>query len=154
MLDIHGTIVVRKGDRRIRNTSELVVANRSQQEKIRRRELREASLRESEESLATTLHSIGGAVMATDADGRVSRMNPTAERMTGWRLGEARGHLLPALFRIVNADPRRTVANRVELVMQRGEVVGLANHTVLLVRDGSATSTSISRRSEAPSSPA
>ena len=117
-------------------TAELAIANRQQQEEIRRREQSEVSLRESEESLATTLHSIGDAVIATDADGRVSRMNPTAERMTGWPLGEARGHLLPEVFRIVNADTHKTVANPVELVMQRGEVVGLANHTVLLARDG------------------
>jgi len=117
-------------------TAELVIANRKQQEEIRRRERSEASLRESEESLATTLHSIGDAVIATDAAGRVSRMNATAERMTGWPFGEARGRSLPDIFRIVNADTRQTVANPVELVMQRGEVVGLANHTVLLARDG------------------
>ncbi len=117
-------------------TAELAIANQKQQEEICRREQSEASLRESEESLATTLHSIGDAVIATDAEGRVSRMNPAAEKMTAWPLGDARGHLLPEVFRIVNADTRQTVTNPVELVMQRGEVVGLANHTVLLARNG------------------
>ena len=97
---------------------------------------RTASLRESRESLATTLHSIGDGVIATDAQGRVTRMNPTAERLTGWPLADAQGQPLPAVFRIVNADTRKTVVNPVQLVMERGEVVGLANHTVLLARDG------------------
>jgi len=117
-------------------TASLAVANRRQREEIRRRLTTEASLRESRKSLATTLHSIGDAVIATDAQGRVTRMNPTAERLTGWPLNDANGHLLPDVFRIVNADTRKTVDNPVQLVMERGEVVGLANHTVLLARDG------------------
>ncbi|MFB0935296.1 MAG: PAS domain S-box protein [Propionivibrio sp.] len=117
-------------------TASLAVANRRQREEIRRRLATEASLRESRKSLATTLHSIGDAVIATDAQGRVTRMNPTAERLTGWPLNDANGHLLPDVFRIVNADTRKTVDNPVQLVMERGEVVGLANHTVLLARDG------------------
>ena len=95
-----------------------------------------ASLRESREDLKTMLNSIGDGVIATDAHGRVTRMNPTAERLTGWSLSDARGRPLPEVFRIVNADSRKTVDNPVQLVMERGEVVGLANHTVLLARDG------------------
>lgn len=68
--------------------------------------------------------------------GRVARMNTTAERMTGWTLDDARERPLPEIFRIVNADTRETVANPVQLVMEHGQVVGLANHTVLLARDG------------------
>ena len=97
---------------------------------------RESALRQSEEDLNITLHSIGDAVIATDVLGRITRMNPAAERLTGWPLENARGCLLPEVFRIVNADTRQTVANPVQLVMERGEVVGLANHTVLLARDG------------------
>ena len=94
------------------------------------------ALRASEENLAITLHSIGDAVIATDADGRVTRMNPTAERLTGWALAEAHGRLLPEVFRIVNAETRESVDNPVQLVMVQGEVVGLADHTLLLARDG------------------
>ena len=101
-----------------------------------------AELRESENNLAITLHSIGDAVIATDAEGRVTRMNPAAERLTGWQLvdlhrGGARGRPLPEVFRIVNAETRETVPDPVQLVMSHGQVVGLANHTVLLGRDGS-----------------
>jgi PAS domain S-box-containing protein len=95
-----------------------------------------SDLRASEENLAITLHSIGDAVIATDAAGRVTRMNATAERLCGWTLAEAAGRPMVEVFRIVNADTREAVADPVQLVMARGEVVGLANHTVLLAKDG------------------
>ncbi len=93
-------------------------------------------LRLSEESLAITLQSIGDAVIATDTGGRVTRMNPTAERLTGWTLAEAMGLPLAEVFRIVNAQTHAPMANPAELVLSRGEVIGLANHTTLLSRDG------------------
>lgn len=96
----------------------------------------EETLRESEENLSITLHSIGDAVIATDPTGRVTRMNPMAERMTGWPLPEALGRPLTEIFPIYNAITRETVTNPVHLVMEHGMVVGLANHTVLLARDG------------------
>ena len=99
-------------------------------------EKRETALQRSEENLAITLHSIGDAVIATDTKGGITRLNPTAEHLTGWTLAEALGKPLDQVFRIVNADTREIVANPVELVMARGQVVGLANHTVLLARDG------------------
>ena len=95
------------------------------------------ALRASEENLAITLHSIGDAVIATDAQGRVTRMNPTAERLTGWTYGEARGRPLSEVLRIVDADTRQSVDSPVQRVMECGEVVGLADHTALLARDGS-----------------
>ncbi len=98
--------------------------------------LAQEQLRLSEEKLAITLYSIGDAVIATDPVGRVTRMNPTAERLSGWALAEARGRALTEVFRIINADTRETVADPVQLVMAHGHVVDLANHTVLLARDG------------------
>lgn len=102
---------------------------------ITARRLAEAKLRLSEENLAITLQSIGDAVIATDAAGLITRMNPTAERLTGWSVVEARGRALPEVFRIINAETRATAINPVQLVMERGEIVGLANHTALLSRD-------------------
>ncbi len=101
-------------------------------------ERREAAraIQESEENLAITLHSIGDAVIATDPQGRVTRMNPTAERLTGWALAEALGRPLPEVFRIVHADTGATAVDPVQRVIAAGEVVGLANHTALLARDG------------------
>ena len=100
------------------------------------RRLAQLALAQSEENLAITLHSIGDAVIATDEAGRVTRMNPTAERMTGWPLAEARGKSLDEVFHIVSAETRLPSINPVQLVMQRGEVVSMANHTALLARDG------------------
>ncbi|OGQ86061.1 MAG: hypothetical protein A2512_08785 [Deltaproteobacteria bacterium RIFOXYD12_FULL_56_24] len=96
----------------------------------------EEALRESEENLAITLDSIGDAVIATGQDGRVTRMNPTAERLTGWSLSEARDRHLAEVFRIFNAVTRKTIPDPVALVLANGEVVGLANHTVLQARNG------------------
>ena len=97
---------------------------------------REAALEENQQNLAITLHSIGDGVIATDASGRVTRMNPTAERLTGWTHADACGRPMTEIFRIVNATTRKAVSDPVELVMAHGQIVGLANHTVLLARDG------------------
>jgi PAS domain S-box-containing protein len=94
------------------------------------------ALRESERSLSTTLDSIGDAVIATDMAGHVVRMNPVAERLTGWSEAEAIGCPLPAVFHIVNETTRERVDNPVELVLHHGTVGGLASHTLLVARDG------------------
>jgi len=97
---------------------------------------REDALKKSEQKLAITLDSIGDAVIATDPAGRVTRMNPTAERMTGWTQAEAMGHNLPEVFNIISAGTGEAVANPVQLVVAHGQVVALAKHMVLLARDG------------------
>ncbi len=97
---------------------------------------REAALRTSQENLAITLNSIGDAVIATDVAGRVTHMNPVAERLTGWLLADGLGHWLTDVFHIVNVTTRQPVENPVQLVIERGEVVGLANHSVLLAQGG------------------
>ena len=96
---------------------------------------REELVRE-KEFLATTIASIGDAVIATDAEGRVTLMNRVAEKLTGWPLGEARGKPLAEVFRIVNQESRRTVENPVDKVRRLNMVVGLANHTILITRSG------------------
>lgn len=98
---------------------------------------REDTLRFSEKNLAITLESIGDAVIATDAIGHITRMNSTAERLTGCLLSDALGQPLSEVFRIINAQNRMACTNPVELVMQHGNVIALANHTALLARDGS-----------------
>lgn len=95
-----------------------------------------AAVQASEESLALTLHSIGDAVIATDAEGRIVRMNPTAERLTGWSRAEAVGRPLEEVLHLVSALTREPSVNPVQRVLELGEVVGLANHTTLLARDG------------------
>jgi PAS domain S-box-containing protein len=96
----------------------------------------ETEARLSQESLETTLKSIGDAVISTDAAGRVVFMNAVAERLTRWPLKDARGRPLREVFHIVNEHTRAEVESPVEKVLREGQVVGLANHTVLVARDG------------------
>ncbi len=103
---------------------------------ITERKQAEEQLRLSEENLAITFQSIGDAVVATDEAGLITRMNPTAERLTGWPVAEALGRPLTEVFRIVDAQSRMPSVDPVQAVLAHGEVVALANHTVLLARDG------------------
>jgi len=93
-------------------------------------------LRKSEENLAITLNSIGDAVISTDIKGFIVQMNPVAEKLCGWRLSDALGKPLCEVFKIINADTREPVDGPVIKVLEKGEIVGLANHTVLISRDG------------------
>ena len=94
------------------------------------------TLRQREENISITLNSIGDAVIATDAAGLITRMNPVAERLTGWPLADAMGQPLTAVFHIISAETRLPSVNPVQLVMDHGQVVGLANHTALIARGG------------------
>ncbi|WP_373500331.1 response regulator [Desulfococcus sp.] len=96
----------------------------------------EASLAEEKERLAVTLRSIGDGVITTDADGRVTMMNAVAETLTGWSQAEGCGRPLEAVFNIVNEMTRQRCENPVAKVMETGGIVGLANHTVLIGKDG------------------
>ena len=91
---------------------------------------------EAQEEFRTVLYSIGDAVITTDVEGRVRQMNPVAETLTGWSHAEARGKPLEQVFRIINEETRAKVNNPVQRVLRDGVVVGLANHTLLLARDG------------------
>jgi PAS domain S-box-containing protein len=84
----------------------------------------------------TTLASIGDAVIATDFDGRITSMNAIAESLTGWKFDDATGQPLDTVFRIVNEDTRQTVESPAARALYEGVIVGLANHTVLLSKDG------------------
>ncbi len=88
------------------------------------------------EDLKTTLNSIGDAVLTTDPFGNIAGMNPVAEHLTGWSLNDACGRPLTDIFHIVNAHTRLPVVNPVEKVFESGKIVGLANHTVLIARNG------------------
>jgi PAS domain S-box-containing protein len=87
--------------------------------------------------LHVTLNSCGDALITTDVAGSVGLMNPVAQALTGWREEDARGVPLERVFRIVNEFTREPVENPVSKVLREGKVVGLANHTILIARDGS-----------------
>jgi PAS domain S-box-containing protein len=96
----------------------------------------EAGQRVYAERQSITLQSIGDGVVVTDEEGRVELLNPVAQSLTGWPVEEARGRPLEDVFRIVNEDSRRPVESPVAKVLREGVVVGLANHTLLIARDG------------------
>lgn len=83
-----------------------------------------------------TLKSIGDAVITTDDGGQVTYVNPVAEDLTGWSSDEARGIPVDQVFRIVNEYTRTPADNPVDRALREGTIVGLANHTLLLGRDG------------------
>jgi PAS domain S-box-containing protein len=95
-----------------------------------------AELAEQREWLETTLQSIGDGVIATDIVGNIVFMNPVAEHLTGWKAADAKGSKCGEVFHIVNEVTRRETANPVSRVLLEGQVVGLANHTVLIAADG------------------
>ena len=96
----------------------------------------EAQLEQQRARLEVTLRSIGDAVIVTDVLGLVTFMNPIAESLTGWRLAEAEGQPLEAVFHIINETTRHRTENPVVRALREGVVVGLANHTMLVAKDG------------------
>lgn len=114
------------------NVYAIVVIHRD----FKRRRQAEEALRKSEENLAVTLHSIGDGVLVVDVDRKILRLNPVAEQLTGWREAEARGRAVEEVFLIINEETRMPAAIPVEEVFATGLVKGLANHTVLISRDG------------------
>lgn len=100
----------------------------------------ERRLRESEQWFATTLRSIGDAVIATDKNGSITFMNSVAEGLTGWKMEEAirsvPGAKLTDVFRIINKETREPITDPVARVLQKGSIAGLANRFQLVARFG------------------
>ena len=97
---------------------------------------RAEELFQSEQRLRTTLESIGDGVITCDAEGRIQMMNPVARELTGWSQSEADGQPLERVFHIVNETSRKTVETPVSKVKRLNRIVGVANHTVLVRKDG------------------
>lgn len=113
--------------RRAQFRAQIEAAKRAKSEEIERRE---------RELLDVTLSSIGDGVIVTDTRGIVTFLNPVAEALTGWPAEEACGQRLERIFLIVNEITRQPVVNPAEHVLRDGVIVGLANHTTLLARNG------------------
>ncbi len=97
---------------------------------------RTSELRLSEQRWSTTLSSIGDAVIATDVEGRIAFMNAKAEALTGWTLADASTRPVNKVFKIINEYTRLEADNPVSRVLKEGMVIGLANHTILVRKDG------------------
>ncbi len=96
----------------------------------------EARAHERREVFRVTLHSIGDAVITTDLHGSITALNEVAESLTGWSHDDALGQPLDRVFNIVNEATRQPVENPATRALREGVVVGLANHTVLIKKDG------------------
>lgn len=110
----------------------IVLLNRN----INRRKQVENTLEENRKWLATTLESIGDAVIVTSKIGEILFINKAAQQITGWRQEEAKGMLLDHVFNVINEDTRKKIENPVQKVIANGKTVGLANHTVLITKSG------------------
>ena len=120
----------------------LLARERAERELVSAKEALERKseeLAEQREFFRVTLSSIGDGVIATDTEARITFLNPIAEAMTGWKLDEAIGQPLHNVFNIINEQTRKPAPNPVTKVLREGVVVGLANHTALIARDGRET---------------
>jgi PAS domain S-box-containing protein len=130
-------LVYRQSQQRLKNMIHLETRHLLEIQENTNRQLRHAivTLQASEEKLDVTLNSIGDAVIATDADARITRLNPVAEQLTGWTHAEALGQPVATIFRIVNQLTRQSAKIPVMDTLAHGTVQGLANHTMLIARD-------------------
>jgi PAS domain S-box-containing protein len=119
------------------NLAVLVWAYRRVREESTGREKVALEIREQKELLDVTLASIGDAVIVTDVEGRITFFNEIAEKLTGWTPSEALNQPATKVFNIINESSRQIVESPVDKVLRVGAIVGLANHTVLIRKDGS-----------------
>jgi len=103
---------------------------------ITERKRAEETLQNERDLLSVTFASIGDAVITTDVEGRITNLNGVAEALTGWTNTEAVGEPLEPVFHIVNEETRQSVENPATKALREGVMVGLANHTVLIAKDG------------------
>ncbi len=103
---------------------------------LRTTEASRRALADSEENLSITLDSIGDGVLVTDRQGRITRMNPVAEQLTGWTQALALGHPVSEVFHIVHEETKAPAEVPVDKVLATGAPQELANHTSLIARDG------------------
>ena len=132
-------LIYRGTQQRLKNAAHLETLHLLEIKDESNKQMQQANviLQLSEEKLAVTLNSIGDAVIATDADGCVTLLNPLAEKLTGWTQAEAAGRPVDEIFNIINKETRQPAFIPVKETLAHGTIHGLANHTVLIAREGS-----------------
>lgn len=103
---------------------------------ITQSKMAEQAIFKQREQLRITLASIGDAVIATNTQSIITFLNPVAAQLTGWQEAQALGKPLDQVFRIVSENTRQPVKNPIERVLREGTIAGLANHTLLIDRNG------------------
>ena len=127
---------IAKSDTTLRDMPHLAEQALREWRHITERRKAEKALAEEKERLSVTLRSIGDAVITTDFEGRISLINRVAELLTGWRQEEALGEPLEKVFNIINEHTRQRCDNPVAKVLESGGIIGLANDTVLVSKNG------------------
>ena len=117
-------------------TQELSDINLDLRMEIERRKLVEQDLFKEKQQAQVTLESIGDGVITTDMNSNVAYLNPIAEKMTGWKNQDAVGRPILEVFRILNESSRKLAPNPVDVVLEHGQICGIANHTVLVSKAG------------------
>ena len=132
-------LVYRETQHRLRHQVHLETQHLLEIQNETNKQLKQANvtLQASEEKLAVTLNSIGDGVIATDAEGRVTRLNPLAAQLTGWTQAQAAGRPVNEIFHIINQETRQPAIIPVNDTLAHGTIHGLANHTLLIALDGS-----------------
>jgi PAS domain S-box-containing protein len=132
-------LVYRQSQQKLKNLVHLETQHLLQAQEVTNKELQllNITLQDNEERLAITLNSIGDAVIATDTKACVTSLNPVAEKLTGWTQAEAFGRPVGEIFHIINKETRLSSTIPVMATLAHGTIQGLANHTVLIARDGS-----------------
>jgi PAS domain S-box-containing protein len=138
-----GEVMLRRRKNLRRKALELLVANELLREETLERQriqevllLADTKLRENLQRQSVTLQSVGDGVIAVDIDGHIELFNDVAEKLTGWSRADAVGRPLVDVFCIINEDTRDIVENPIEEVLLRGVVLGLAEHSILVRKDG------------------
>ena len=103
---------------------------------LSRIELEHRNVVDNQEKLSATLVSVGDGVLAVDIEGRIEFINPVAQRLTGWRAEDAMNRMVEDVFVIINEYTRETVPSPIRLAFETEEIMELANHTLLLSKDG------------------
>ena len=136
--DDHGTVVAcsRNPDFPTEQDRLLLGVAANQTAVVVQRRLIEKQMHEQREWLQVTLASIGDAVITTDIEGRVTYLNGVAEELTGWASAEAMGQSLETVFALLSEETRKPVENPVQRVLREGSIVGLANHSLLIAKNG------------------
>ena len=131
-------LIYRQTQQRFKDLLHLETRNLLENQEAMNRQLQQANtaLGDREEKLAVTLDSIGDAVIATDAEARVTLLNPVAEQLTGWTQAQAVGLPVGEVFHIINQKTREPATLPVIETLAQGTIQGMANHTILIARDG------------------
>ncbi len=120
-------------ERELQITIEIALYKHEMERKLKESERK---LREKNQWLAAVIESIGDAVIATDPEGNIRLMNPIAEALTGWKLMDAMGKPILSIFNIISEEPEQKIENPVTKAVREDMFYGLADHTLLITRDG------------------